>query len=135
VSAEHTNLPRSYPHTRVTGYEPPCSYHHVFTTIHEPTRSWHNISWTKSASLRITTYASHIPAAFRLAQPKCRQTKPVQTAWRDVLVARRQASHRPTVARFITWQITPCHQAPHSAGTPHVSPIAWHTYSCRQALY
>ncbi|QCD97288.1 hypothetical protein DEO72_LG6g1998 [Vigna unguiculata] len=37
VSTEHTNLPRSYPHMRVIGYEPPCSYHHVFTTIHEPT--------------------------------------------------------------------------------------------------
>jgi len=44
---EHTNLPRSYPHTRVIGYEPPRLYHHVFTTIHEPTRSWHNIPWSK----------------------------------------------------------------------------------------
>jgi len=25
----HTNLPRLYPHTRVTGYEPSRSYHHV----------------------------------------------------------------------------------------------------------
>jgi len=47
VSTEHTNLPRSYPHTRVSEYEPPRSYHHVFTTIHEPTHSWHNISWSK----------------------------------------------------------------------------------------
>jgi len=52
VSTEHTNLPRSYPHTRVTGYEPSHSYHHVFTTIHEPTRSWHNISWSKFTSMR-----------------------------------------------------------------------------------
>jgi len=43
VSMKHTNLPRSYPHTRVIGYEPPCSYHHMFTTIHKPTRLWNNI--------------------------------------------------------------------------------------------
>jgi len=47
VSTEHTKLPRSYPHTRVIGYEPPRSYHHMFTTIHEPTRSWHNIFRSK----------------------------------------------------------------------------------------
>jgi len=39
VSTKHTNLSRSYPHTRVIGYEPPRSYHHVFITNHEPTRS------------------------------------------------------------------------------------------------
>ena len=43
VSTEHTNLPRSYPHVRVTEYEPPRSYHHMSTTIHEPIRSWYNI--------------------------------------------------------------------------------------------
>jgi len=46
---ENTNLPRSFPHTRVTRYEPPRSYHHVLTTIHEPTRLWHSISWSPSA--------------------------------------------------------------------------------------
>jgi len=50
VSTEHTNLSRSYPHMRVTRYEPPRSYHHMITTIHEPTRSWHNISWSTFAS-------------------------------------------------------------------------------------
>jgi len=52
VSTEHTNLPHSYPHTRVTGYEPPYLYHHVLTTIHEPTLSWHKISWSTFASIR-----------------------------------------------------------------------------------
>ena len=52
MSTKHTNLPHSYPHTRLTGYEPIRSYHHVLTTIHEPTRSWHNISWSTSASIR-----------------------------------------------------------------------------------
>jgi len=47
VSTEHTNLPRSYPHARVPGYEPPRSYHHMLSTIHEPTCSWHSISWPK----------------------------------------------------------------------------------------
>ncbi|QCD83471.1 hypothetical protein DEO72_LG2g3817 [Vigna unguiculata] len=49
VSTEHTNLPRSYPHMRVTGYEPPRSYHHMLSTIHEPTRSWHSISRSKQS--------------------------------------------------------------------------------------
>ncbi|QCD89300.1 hypothetical protein DEO72_LG4g244 [Vigna unguiculata] len=49
VSTEHTNLPRPYPHVRVTGYEPPRSYHHMSSTIHEPTRSWHNISRSKQS--------------------------------------------------------------------------------------
>jgi len=66
VIMEHMNLPRLYPHTRVTGYEPPCLYHHVFTTIHELTHSWHNISWTKSASLIITTHAYQILVALTL---------------------------------------------------------------------
>jgi len=43
VSMKHTDLPRSYPHMRVTRYEP---------TIYEPTRSWHSISWSTSASMR-----------------------------------------------------------------------------------
>ena len=47
VSTEHTNLPRSYPHTRVAGYEPPRSYHHVFITSHEPTRSWQHQAYPK----------------------------------------------------------------------------------------
>jgi len=49
VSTKHMNLPRSYSHTRVNGYEPPCSYHYVLTTIPEPTCSWHNILWSTSA--------------------------------------------------------------------------------------
>jgi len=52
VSTDHTNLPRSYPHRRVSMYEPPRSYHHMSTTIHEPTRSWLSISWSTFSSMR-----------------------------------------------------------------------------------
>ena len=52
VSTEHTNLPCSYPHTRVTGYEPPCSYHHVFITNQEPNRSWQHQAYPRQGPIQ-----------------------------------------------------------------------------------
>jgi len=64
------NLPRSYRHVRVTGYEPPGSYHHMLTTIHEPTRSWHNISRSKCSIIaQIPDKTKQEQQHFRLAQP------------------------------------------------------------------
>jgi len=42
----------------------------------------------------------------------------MQTAWRNLLVARRHAPDRLTVLRSIAWQNIPCRQAPRGAGTP-----------------
>jgi len=92
------NLPRSYPHVRVSGYEPPRSYHHMLTTIHEPTRSWHNISRPKcSVSAQTTLKANKGQQHFHLARPTCHQAKLPQTAWRYPLTAGRQRSFRATV--------------------------------------
>jgi len=91
VSTEHTNLPRSYPHVRVTRYEPPRSYHHMSNTIHEPTRSWHSISRSKCRSIAQSTHqTTKGQQHFRLARPTRRQAKLYQTAWRYPLTARRQ---------------------------------------------
>ena len=91
VSTEHTNLPHSYPHVRVTGYEPPCSYHHMSNTIHEPTRSWHSISRSKCRSIAQSTHqTTKGQQHFCLARPTRRQAKLSQTAWRYPLTARRQ---------------------------------------------
>ncbi|QCD89140.1 hypothetical protein DEO72_LG4g78 [Vigna unguiculata] len=81
VSTEHTNLPRSYPHVRVTGYEPPRSYHHMLTTIHEPTRSWHSISQSKCSIIAQTTHQENKRQQhLRLALPTRRQVKLLKTA-------------------------------------------------------
>ncbi|QCE10087.1 hypothetical protein DEO72_LG10g1313 [Vigna unguiculata] len=99
VSTEHTNLPHSYPHVRVNGYEPPRSYHHMLTTIHEPTRSWHNISRSKCSSIAQTTHqANKGQQHFRLARPTRRQAKLFQTAWQYPLTARRQRPSRVIVS-------------------------------------
>ena len=98
VSTEHTNLPRSYPHVRVTRYEPPRLYHHMSNTIHEPTRSWHNISRSKCRSIAQSTHqTTKGQQHFRLARPTHRQAKLYQTAWRYLLTARRQRPVRATV--------------------------------------
>jgi len=93
VSTEHTNLPRSYPHVKVTGYEPPCSYHHMLTTIHEPTRSLHNISRSKCSIIAQTTHQTTKDSSI--------------SAWLGPHVARRNCSgppggiHSPSGARFL----------------------------------
>jgi len=45
------------------------------------------------------TYISHNLQHYRLTQPKHRQAKPTQTAWRVTFAARHQATPRPTVSR------------------------------------
>jgi len=57
----------------------------------------------------------------------------MQTAWRDILVARCQALDRPTVSGFVAWQNTPCRQAPCSAGNlrDSLSPDAY-THAARR---
>ncbi|QCD89580.1 hypothetical protein DEO72_LG4g526 [Vigna unguiculata] len=70
------------------------------------------------------TNTSHNLQHYRLVQPKHRQAKPAQTAWRDVLVARCQAPNKPIVSRYVTWRNTPCRQAPRGAGTSHAALIA-----------
>jgi len=98
VSIEHTNLPRSYPHVRVTGYEPPRSYHHMLTTIYEPTRSWHNMSRSKCSIIAQTTHQTNKRQQhFLLARPTRRQAELLQTAWRYPLIARRQRPPKATV--------------------------------------
>ncbi|QCD86700.1 hypothetical protein DEO72_LG3g1225 [Vigna unguiculata] len=98
MSTEHTNLPRSYPYVRVTGYEPPRSYHHMLTTIHEPTRSWHSISQPKcSVSAQTTHKTNKGQQHFRLARPTRCQAKLFQTAWRYPLIAGRQRPFRATI--------------------------------------
>ena len=135
MSTEHTNLPRSYPHVRVTGYEPPYSYHHMLITIHEPTRSWHNISRSKCKSIvQTTNQESKEQQYFRLALPTRCQAKLLQTVWRYLLTARHQ---RPQGHCFLVtaWRTSPCRQALSHTGTPDANPTAWRTYPCRQALY
>ena len=100
VSTEHTNLPCSYPHTRVLGYETSHSYRQVFTTINEPTRSWHNISRSKSASLRPNNIHKSNLQHNRLPRCKRRQAKPVHTTWRDILVTKRCSLQEPPYCSY-----------------------------------
>ncbi|QCD79100.1 hypothetical protein DEO72_LG1g2739 [Vigna unguiculata] len=109
VSTEHTNLPRSYPHVRVTGYEPPRSYHHMSNTIHEPTRSWHNISRSKQNIIvsERTTHTTRNLMHSRLAH----QLAPLGETGSDSLAvtARRQApalSQRYYIS-ITAWRSTP----------------------------
>jgi len=55
-----------------------------------------------------TTYISQNPQHYRLAQPKHRQAKPVQTAWWNTPCHQALASRRPIGAGSIAWQITSC---------------------------
>jgi len=64
-----------------------------------------------------TTHTSYWPQHYRLAQPKCYQAKLVQTAWRNILVASRQAPDSPNVLGSVAWRNIPCRQAPRGAGT------------------
>ena len=78
MSTEHTNVPRSYLHTRVIGYEPPRTYHHVFITNHEPTRSWqhqtyHNAPCHYSIAYRSLSAARRNGSTNRLAVPHHRR--------------------------------------------------------------
>jgi len=59
----------------------------------------------------------------------------VQTAWRDLLVDKRQALVRPTVLRSIAWRSTPCRQAPRDARTSllDLSPDS-HTHVARHYI-
>jgi len=102
VSTKHTNLPRSYPHVRVIGYEPPRSYHHMLTTIHEPTRSWHSISRSKCSIIAQTTHKiNQEQQHFRLAQPTRRKAKSFQIAWRYQPTT--SASDLPAPEAFCYW--------------------------------
>jgi len=72
VSTEHTNLPRSSPHTRVTGYEPPHSYHHMFTpSMNLPTHGTTSPDLSRASLLSNITHrplaATLSPSADRLA--------------------------------------------------------------------
>jgi len=136
MSTEHTNLPRSYPHVRVTGYEPPRSYHHMLTTIHEPTRSWHNISRSKCSIIAQTTHKTkQRTIAFLLGLAYTPPGKIVP----DRLAV---STHRQVPASFqshyfsvTAWRSTPCRQAPLSAELSHVKPIARRLPVDRQAPY
>ena len=136
VSMEHTNLPGLYPHVRVTGYEPPRSYRHMWTTIHEPTRSWHNISRSKCSIIAQTTHKTKQRTS--TFSPDSAHTPPSESAPDRLAVP----THRQVPMPFqrhcflvTAWRSTPCRQTLRNTGTPDASPIAWHTYLCRQALY
>jgi len=100
VSTKHTNLPRSYPHVRVTRYEPPRSYHHMLnTSMNLPAHGTTSPDPSKASSL----IKNNIPESkeeqhFRLARLARRQAKLSQTAWRYSLPARRQRHFRVTVS-------------------------------------
>ncbi|QCD87985.1 hypothetical protein DEO72_LG3g2525 [Vigna unguiculata] len=135
VSTEHTNLPRSYPHARVTGYEPPRSYHHMLTAIHEPTRSWHNISRSKYSIIAKTQHnTSHSLLDFRLAQHQAPpgETSPdclaVQSSSPGARLARNPCSLRYRLA------VTPYHQAPLSHRPIVVASTAWRIISSQNRL-
>ena len=130
------NLPRSYPHVRVTRYEPPRSYHHMSNTIHEPTRSWHNISRSKCRSIAQSTHqTTKGQQHFRLARPHIPpgETVPDRLA---VSTHRQAPASSPRHCSLITaWRSTPCRQAPLKAQLSHTKAIAWRYSVDRQAPY
>ena len=136
MSTEHTNLPISYPHVRVTGYEPPRSYHHMSSTIHEPTRSWHSISRSKQASLLIkTTHQKQRTSTF---SPGSAHTPPGKTVLDRLAVpTHRQAPALCQCPCFLVtaWQSSTCRHAHRSTVRSPVKSIAWRVSVYRQAPY
>ena len=136
VSTEHTNLLRSYPHVRATGYEPPRSYHHMLNTIHEPTRSWHNISRSKCSISAQTTHKTN-------QRQQQFPPGPAHTPLGEIVPNRLAVStHRqaPTSCQrhyslVNAWRSTSCRQAPLKAQLSHTKVIAWHDSVDRQAPY